>query len=141
MRAEEPALIFNAKDRLLSENPGTLPDVSGALLDWFQPLTFRQMTKTPVGFRLHETATDICTKGVIQPFSAQQLNLKPEGQRSWKWFTIHALPGCPLEPDDVVVQVNVKLGNTPYRVMSKHDYSAYGYVRYDVVQGYDGDLS
>lgn len=133
--------IFDAADRLLDQGVGTLPDVSSALLDWFQPLTFRKLTKGVVAFQNVETATDICTSGVIQPFTAKQLLLKPEGQRALSWFTIHALPGCALEVDDIVVQVNLRAGNAPYRVMAKKDYSAYGYVEYHVMQGYDGDLA
>jgi hypothetical protein len=130
--------IVSAKDTLLSQNPGTLPDVSGALLNWFQPLTFRRITKSTIGFQVVETFEDVFTEGIIQPFTAQQLQIKPEGQRAWKWFTIHAAPGCPLEPDDVITVVNVKDGNTSYRVMSKRNFSAYGYLQYEVVEDYEG---
>jgi hypothetical protein len=130
--------IINAKDRLLSENSGTLPDVSGALLNWFQPLTFNRITKSTVGFQVVEALEAVCTQGIIQPFTAQQLQMKPEGQRAWKWLTIHAAPGCPLEPDDVITEVNVRAGNTSYRVMSKRNFSACGYLQYEVVEDYEG---
>lgn len=135
------APIIDAGSRLLDQGVGTLPDVSSALLDWFQPLTFRKLTKAVVAFQNVETATDICTSGVIQPFTAKQLLLKPEGQRAFPWLMIHTLPGCALEVDDIVVQVDLRAGNTPFRVMAKKDYSAYGYVEYHVVQGFDGDLA
>lgn len=128
--------IFNASSRLLSQNPGTLPDVSGALFNWFQPLTFITFVTTVVNFNAQRVPTEILSSGVIQPFTAQRLMLKPEGERKWKWKLIHALPNVIVEPGDDFTIVDVVNGNTSFRCMGKKDWKEYGYVEYEAVEDY-----
>ena len=123
-------MISNGKDIKIGAM-SNLPQVSEALLGWFQAMTFYLITKSITDFDLTETKTTVTTKGVRQPFSAQQLALKPEGQRAWKWETLHCLPDVKLNPDDIVVFNAVK-----YRVMEKLDYSEYGYLEYHIIQDY-----
>lgn len=124
-------MISNAKDRPLASNPGTLPDVSGGLLNWFQTLTFTKIVKTVVDFEVSEARTTFSAQGVRQPMSAQKLSMKPEGQRAWKWETIHATPDLVLAVDEVI-----SFGTTDYRIMERLDYSPYGYVEYHVVEDF-----
>jgi hypothetical protein len=72
-------------------------------------------------------------QGVIQPFTERQLSLKPEGERAWSWFWLHADPVVTLEIDDVVLFKGVQT-----RVMAKKDYALYGYVEYHLVQDWQG---
>lgn len=125
--------ISNASSRLLTETSGTLPDVSGALLDYFQAMTFVHVGKVVDEFIVTETPTDIDFQGVIQPFGARQLAMKPEGQRAWKWWMLHAQPGITLEPDEVV-----SYQGTQYRVRSQNDYGLYSYVSYELTEDYSG---
>lgn len=124
-------MISNASDRSLSSNPGTLPNVSEALFSYFQRLTFTAIVKTIVNFQVLETKIGTSFMGVRQPFTPQQLSLKPEGQRAWKWETIHATPELILSPDDVI-----SFDGNPYRVMRKSDFKEYGYVLYEICQDY-----
>jgi hypothetical protein len=127
-------MIFaNGKDTPLNQRAGTVPDVSGALTDWFQPMTFIRVTKSTVGFQLVETPSPYSFQGVIQPFSTQRLLMKPEGQRAWKWFLLHAEPGCTLKPDEVVTYLGAST-----RIMGRKDFTLYGYVEYELVQDYTG---
>lgn len=125
--------IWNANQVTLDQNPGTLPNMSGTLTDYFQSITFTKIVKTTVDFQLVEVENPITFQGVVQPFKARELSMKPEGQRKWKWQTIHALPGVPLSVDDVVVY-----GGLRYRIMQSNDYSRYGYVEYHAVEDYTG---
>lgn len=125
--------IFNAANRPLNQVTGTVPDVSGAMTDWFQPMVFTQVTKETKGFQLIETATSINFRGVIQPLSGRRLELKPEGQRAWTWLLLHADPSLTLEVDEVVTFNGVQT-----RVMSQKDYRLYGYVEYELVQDWTG---
>lgn len=125
--------IQNAKDKLLTQNTGTMPNVSGAIQNWFQPMTFVVVEKAVEGFQNVETPTNIDFLGVWQPMTAQQLSMKPEGQRKWKWFTVHTQPGVPLDPDDVVTYLG-----TQYRVMQKLDYTLDGYIEYHLIDDYEG---
>ena len=126
-------MISDAKDKGL--NYSGLPQVGEVLPGWFQPLTFDIITKSLVNYELEEVIIPVKTQGVRQPMSAQQLAIKPEGQRAWKWETIHCLPDVPLKIDDIVV-----FGNKRYRVVEKWDWSEYGYCQYEICQGYDGDI-
>lgn len=126
-------IIKNGKDTPLNENSGTLPDVSGAMLDYFQPMVFGTVAKAVEGFQVVETKTSVSFQGVIQPFSDRQLMMKPEGQRSWKWYTVHAEPQLELATDEIITYLGAQ-----YRVMSLRDYRLYGYVEYHLVQDYTG---
>lgn len=125
--------IFNAKDRLLTQNTGTMPDVSGAIQNWFQPMTFTTVVKTVEGFQSIETPTNIDFRGVWQPFSPQQLSMKPEGQRKWKWFTAHSNIGLNLAPDELITYLG-----TQYRVKDNLDYALDGYFEYHLIEDFTG---
>lgn len=124
-------MITNAKNRLLSANPGTLPNMSDTLSSWFQRMTFTVVNKTMIDYQLVESEVQVSAMGVRQPFTARQLMMKPEGQRSWRWETVHAEPGLVLKTDDVVVFNAIR-----YRVMQILDWKEYGYVEYHICQDY-----
>lgn len=127
-------MISNAADRKLFENSGTLPDVSGGILNYFQPMVFTVIAKiVDKSYQVLETPVLTDFQGVWQPFTAQQISMKPEGQREWQWFMLHAQPGVTLNPDDVVTYLG-----TQYRVKSKLDYTLYGYVQYELNNDYTG---
>ena len=124
-------MITNGKDKPISFTG--LPQVGDVLPSWFQTLTFYLVTKVLVNFEVEETTLTISTKGVRQPMSAQQLSIKPEGQRAWKWETLHCLPDVKLKVDDIVIFDGVK-----YRVMQRWDWTEYGYMQYEICQAYKG---
>jgi len=105
--------------------------MSGTVSDWFQRLMFTKIQKSIVNFNLVESEQEYSFMGVVQPASAQALMVKPEGQRSWKWYTVHAWPALVLAPDEIIMFLGVR-----YRVMEKLDYTPYGYVEYQIVQDY-----
>lgn len=125
--------IFNASSRPINVRTGTVPDVSGALFDWFQPMVFTRVSKIVEGFQVVETPTPINFRGVLQPFNTRQLVLKPEGERAWTWFTLHADPSLTLQVDDVVTYLGKQT-----RVASRKDFVLYGYVEYEIIQDYMG---
>lgn len=128
-------IIKNGSNTPLNLTPqGTVPNMSGALAGWQQTITFTQIVKTVNSkFEVTETPTNTTFSGVWQPFTAQQLMIKPEGERAWKWFTVHALVVLPLKPDDVV-----SYKGQQYRVKEKLDYMEYGYMEYHLIQDYTG---
>ena len=82
-----------------------------------------------------ETETKVAkrVRGVRVPFKAQALSMKPIGERAWKWETIFSSPALILRVGDEIVFG----ANQPrYRVMERRDWSEYGYVEYDICQGY-----
>lgn len=125
--------IANGKNRPLNVQTGTVPDVSGAMKDWFQPMTFELVTKTTEGFQVVETGDPINFMGIIQPLRERDLMIKPEGQRAWTWLLLHADPVLSLQVDEVVLYLGVQT-----RVMARKDYTIYGYVEYQLVQDWTG---
>lgn len=125
--------IANGKDIPLNKRMGSIPDVSGALTDYYQSMTFGLITKKTVGFQELEAETPINFQGIMQPFTDRQLYLKPEGQRAWSWFLLHADPTLELEVDAVVIYAGIQT-----RVMAKKDYRLYGYIEYHLVQDWKG---
>ena len=125
--------IFNASSQPLNIKSGSIPDVSGALKDYFQIMTFTKIVKSIIGFENFETPTPINFQGVLYPMTGRRLELKPEGQRAWTWLILYADPVITLEVDEVVVY-----NNKQTRVMSQKDFGLYGYVEYELVQDFTG---
>lgn len=123
----------NGKNTKLNQNSGTLPDVSAALLNWFQPMVFIRVLKEVINGQVSETPTPASFQGVIQPFNARQLMLKPEGQRAWSWWKLHCQPSFIVDVDEVVTYLGKQ-----YRVMARNDYAIYGYIEYDLIEDYTG---
>lgn len=126
-------MIANAASQPLFAKAGTVPDVSGALQDYFQAIVFERVQKTVTGFQVLETPDPINFQGIIQPFTDRQLLLKPEGQRAWTWLWVHADPVLTLQVDDVVLWQGKQT-----RVMSRKDFTLYGFVEYHCVQDWTG---
>jgi len=124
-------MIANACNVTLDRSPMGLPQVRGVMAGFTRKMTFGIVKKRQDNFETIEAVTQVTVDASWQPFSAQRLLLKPEGQRKWKWFMIHATPALQLEPDALITYQG-----TRYRVMEKFDYSANGYVQYDVVDAY-----
>lgn len=125
-------MIKNAANISLKNSFNTLPDVSDVLPDWFQKLTFKKVHKVQVDYETVESLETIETEGVRQPMSAQRLELKPEGQRAWRWETIHCLPDVKLKVDDIIIFDNIR-----YRVMNRWNWSEYGYLEYEICQAFE----
>ena len=122
--------MINAKDKTL-RNSGSqgMPDVSGAVEMFLQPMKLGVITKKQVRGLTEEETFWTYSKGTRQPYTAQQLKMLPEGQRAWRWYTIHCLPDVVLKPDDIITVQGLRM-----RVMEKLDYLEYGYLEYHAVE-------
>ncbi len=127
------AWIKNASSTPINQNSGTVPNMSGALLSWFQKMIFGLVVKTVSGFQVVETETQVSFMGVWQPLTGRQLLMKPEGQRQWDWYWVHSDPSLNLKVDDVIIYLGKQ-----YRVMAKKDYSLYQYIEWHLVEDYTG---
>ncbi len=125
--------IKNGSSIPLNQAAGNVPNMVGAMQGWYQPITFTVVEKSTDAFQLVEVGEDISFGGVWQLLSPQDLMMKPEGEREWKWFQVHSNTALPLVPDDVVKYLDIQ-----YRVKAVIDYSLYGYYNYHLVQDYTG---
>jgi hypothetical protein len=124
-------VIRNGANTLLNQNSGTLPEMSGALLNMFQQMVFSTIATSNINFQAVEVLTPISFQGVWQPFTAAQLKILPEGLRTWSWFMCHADPCLQLQTKETIDFLGVR-----YRVMSRTDYSLYGYMQYSLVESW-----
>jgi hypothetical protein len=108
-----------------------LPKLNTAIGPWAQTFTFEILTKKQVNYQTVETRFKRTVKGVVAPLSARQLELKPEGQRAWRWQEVHCKAGLELKIDDEVIYKCVR-----YRVMAVQDFSDYGFVRYELAEAF-----
>lgn len=110
-----------------------LPNMANTLDGWEIPLTLEKITQDIVEGDAVKTKTKINFLGVFQPLRNEQLQFKPEGQRSWEWYWIHAKSGTlNLQTQDKIIFENKR-----FKVMSVKDYSLYGYIEYEVVRDYE----
>lgn len=124
-------IIRNGNRDSIQNQAMGLPDVSEAVASFLQPMEFELVTKEQVDGYTQEKVCCVNTLATRQPFSPQALAIKPEGERAWRWETLHTLVSVIMRPDDIV-----KFHGIPYRVKEKLDYSEYGYLEYHIVQDY-----
>lgn len=108
-----------------------LPQVGDVVASWARPIVVGLVTKTMRNEEVVEAVEEISTRGMIQPFTSSQLALKPEGQRTWDWSALHVLPDLDAKLDDIITMYGRR-----FRVMTKKDYTLYGYIRYELVENY-----
>lgn len=125
--------IKNACDTPLNANSGTLPNLSTTLANSFQLMVFEKVQKTIVNGQVIETEDPIDFKGSWAPFTIRMLMMKPEGQRSWKWYQVFSETQLPLSTDEVINRLGQQ-----YRVMQLNDFSLYGFFEYHLIGDYSG---
>lgn len=126
--------INNASNRTLNTvSNSNLPNVGNAVKKWFQSMSFFKVTKTNVAYQTSEEMVEIKTMGTWQPLKAREIGYKPEGQRAFSWFRLHALPDFVLDNDEVVIKDGVQ-----YRVQGFWPWNEYGYVEYHLYEDYSG---
>jgi hypothetical protein len=111
-----------------------LPNMSNVVRAWMQSMILHISSKSIVNFEVVEDTYKVWAVGTRQPMTAQKLAIKPEGQRSWLWQELHLLPDVKLNVDD---QVRFDPTGPMFRVMAKEDFSDYGYIRYELTQGFE----
>ena len=110
-----------------------MPQMNTTLNGWQAPLQLVRITQSMTDGDMITAEQLITFQGVWQPLRDEVLQSKPEGQRSWSWYWIHAVAGTlNLNTADKVV-----FNGERYKVMEKKDYSLNGFVEYHVVRDYE----
>ena len=116
------------KNRTLTK----MPQMGNTLNGWEVPLTLIKVLQSTTDGDLTTTEEEVRFMGVWQPLRDEQLQFKPEGQRSWEWVWIHAKSGeLNLQTADKVV-----FNNKRFKVMNVKDYSLNGFIEYELVRDY-----
>ena len=110
-----------------------MPNMANTLTGWEVHLTLVKITQDIIEGEKATTEEKINFLGVWQPLRDEQLQFKPEGQRSWEWVWIHAKSGnLNLSTQDKIIFQNKR-----FKVMSVKDYSLNGYIEYELVRDYE----
>ena len=101
------------------------PQVNDALWDMVDFLTFSVVGKAVSDHQVVQLEnTPGSFLGNLQPQTAQQLAIKPEGQRSWIWWSLWT--ETELQLDWIVMDQNAH----KFRVMAKRNWQ--GYYEYEL---------
>lgn len=121
------------KDIKINMINGMLPNVSDTLTGWEVDIYAVFVKQSMIDGEIINQ--DIIKKisGTLQPLKAEEVDLKPEGQRAWQWYDIHVKSVYPV----LRVEQKIKVNNIDYKIMAVKDYSLYGYVEYHVVRNYE----
>ncbi len=114
-----------------------MPQMKAAFAGWTTAMMLKRIRQSvnAEGYPI-DAETLLNIRGVWQPLSTNQINLKPEGQRSWSWYMLHIEGRPAIETNDRVVYAGVK-----YKVMGKKDYSLNNYVELHLALDYQASAS
>lgn len=112
-----------------------MPQMKAAFAGWFSNITVVRIAEEITDGFVETTETEVTFKGTFQPLDPEQIQLKPDGQRSWQWVQIHCLTGSlNLETNDRIL-----FNDTKYKVMNVYDYSLNNFIEYHLVRDYESE--
>ncbi len=110
-----------------------MPQIVDAISEWQDELVLGIVKQEWVNGDKVEHISNVTFNGVIQPLSAKQISLKPEGQRSWQWYQVHVYSSAlNLDVDDKVI-----LDSKKFKVMAINNYFRNNFIEYHLVKDYD----
>ena len=109
----------------------SIPNLRGAMRGWTRTLSGYTVAQTVVDHIPTEVKTAVTIKGNLQPTPAQEVDRKPESQRSWRWWNLIQTSGDELFIDSIVV-----FGSIRYRVNNKSDWHSSGFRKYQLIEDY-----
>lgn len=110
-----------------------MPNMRNTLTGWEVPLSLIKVTQFMSEGDVVKTEQKIDFMGVWQPLRDEELQFKPENQRSWSWYWIHAKAGTL----NLQTQDKIKFMDKRFKVMAIKDYSLNGFIEYQIVRDYE----
>ena len=81
-----------------------------------------------------ETKQTITLSGIIQPFTSEEIALKPDGQRSWSWYR--------LDVRNIYQELYngqlINIDGLEYKIMAKRDWYRNNFRTYEIILNYQG---
>jgi len=110
-----------------------MPNMSGTLDGWLIAVFLIKTTQTIVDFERVDVETRTKFEATVQPLSARQLQLKPEGLRKFKWFQLHVKSGSfNLDSDDII-----EYDGSRYKIMGDFPYELNGFKEYHMIEDFE----
>ena len=114
----------------------SFPQIIDAFKGWlFDMYTIK--TTQSIDANGDKVVTEVRKKfeGVIQPLSPKQIALKPDDQRSWKWYMIHVFDSkLNLDTDDIV-----EAEGDRFKIMGLNGYERNNYLEYHCIKDYEDE--
>jgi hypothetical protein len=129
---QNPGPIIGARTRDIAEGALNVPNMRGAVINWFRPFRGVVVTTTIVEGLSTEVSRPFNCAGFFKPMKARDVLIKPEGDRAFRWFVLYTGREIDFKPNDVVIRKGV-----PYRVMGPWQLEDYGIKRYELVEDYN----
>lgn len=109
-----------------------MPQMTRAFGGWQSKITMARRKQTILNGLVTNVDTPFSFQGTVQPLSARQIALKPEGQRAFTWLQVHCFSSnANLSTNDRVIY-----NKAAYKVMALKDYSLNGYIEYHLVEDF-----
>ena len=118
--------IMNARDKKMNDQISGQPDLSWAVDGWFESIFFVHVQTQLIDGFAQDILVPIKTRGTIQPMAQTLVNMRPEGERKWRWLTIHCVPDVKLSISDKII-----VDEVAYRVQGLWYYRRNGFIIYD----------
>jgi hypothetical protein len=109
------------------------PNMKSAVMHWASRTTVFVVCKSLSDYEVKESFNQLSAIMLRIP-TGQDLMMKPEGQRAWNGETLYADTSLQLGVDDIIIFDDIN--STRYRVVSKTDYSNYGFIEYNILSDY-----
>ena len=111
-----------------------MPQVGDALNGWESPITLVRVREQVVDGKVTRTENTISFYGTVQPLSPREIELKPEGQRSFTWLQIH----CKANATTLIPGQFIIYAGKRYKITGDNAYDLNGYREYHAVQDFEG---
>lgn len=96
-------------------------------------MSFRRIKKEVVNFEVNEISISYPYQGVFQPMRSRDIELKPEGQRNWKWWTLYCKTQYDIDNYDRIEDFKGK----KFRVMKTSDWAQAGFCVFELVEDFE----
>jgi len=119
-------------NRPLSQLSGA-PQITSAFTGWESTILLVKISQQIIDGFVQDFAQQIPFRGVVQPLSAKQIALKPEGERAWAWLQIHIKADSPVKLD---VNDRIMYNCRKYKVMARLDWTANNFIELHCVEDF-----
>lgn len=123
--------IVNGKDLPMGQALAGLPDVSGAVIQFFQPVTIGIINATQVNGRTQTIVAKYCDTQGVRIATDNKVVYSKTGERFWAHEDIYFMRDVILKIDDLFL-----FNQKQYRVLAIEQWTEYGYNKYTVLQDY-----
>ena len=123
--------IVNGKDLPMGQALAGLPDVSGAVIQFLQPVTIGIINATQINGRTQTIVEKYCDTQGVRIATDNKVVYSKTGERFWAHEDIYFMRDVILKIDDLFL-----FNQKQYRVLAIEQWTEYGYNKYTVLQDY-----